>query len=945
MTDTPPAELTGVSWTCTASAGSSCPAAGTGGIAASVDLLSGGSAVFLVTATVSPAASQPVVNTVFVVPPAGFVDPNPGNNSATDTDALACDDSIDPTNASHPASGGSGDVSVTSGSWCDWTAVANDGWIHVTSGSPGTGNGRVGYSVDVNSGAARQGTVTIAGKTFTLNQAAASCGYSINPTSASYSANGGAGNVTATAGSWCDWTATSNDAWVHVTSGSSGTGSGTVGYSVDVNTGAARVGTVTIADQTFTVDQAASAPDDEFQINTYTTSSQSQQAVAFDEAGNFVVVWASYGQDGDRWGIFGQRFEASGGRRGAEFQVNSYTSSQQYFPAVASDAAGGFVVVWTSLQDGGLTGVFGQRYDDSGAPRGVEFQVNSYTTDDQYLGLVASDARGNFVVVWSSYKQDGSLWGVFGQRYDASGVRQGAEFQINSQTTGSQSATSVAADGAGNFVVVWTGSNQDGSTNGVFGRRYDASGVPRGGEFQVNTYTTSSQLGAHVASDAAGDFVAVWTSYAQDGSSWGVFGQGFDAAGVRRGGEFRVNTYTTEYQGPPSVASDAAGDFIVAWASNGQDGSALGVFGQRFDVSGAARGAEFQVNAQTLGHQRMPATASDGVGNFVVSWTGYDASALGVFGRRFGGLQPAALTVDPSALGGNGILEPSETVDVRPSWRNANTAAQTFDGVGLRFEGPPASGVSYELLDAAGTYGTVDGGATAECGDCYRVAVDFTGTRPATHWDSTFTERLTTEMPGQTKPWLLHVGESFGDVPRTAGYYQHVETLLHKGVTAGCGGGSYCPANTTSRQQMTVFTLLSKEGSGYAPAACGTTPLFLDVPVTSPYCRWVEEMSRRGIVSGCGGGNFCPTSEVNRAQMAVFVLRTLDPAMDPPTCGTPVFGDVPASSPFCKWIEELARRGVVGGCGGGNYCPTNPVTRGQMGVFLTLTFGLTLYGP
>ncbi len=144
---------------------------------------------------------------------------------------------------------------------------------------------------------------------------------------------------------------------------------------------------------------------------------------------------------------------------------------------------------------------------------------------------------------------------------------------------------------------------------------------------------------------------------------------------------------------------------------------------------------------------------------------------------------------------------------------------------------------------------------------------------------------------------------------------------------------------------MSVFALRSKEGAGYLPQACGATPLFADVPVTSPYCRWVEEMSRRGIVSGCGGGNFCPANVVTRAQMAVFVLKTLDPTMSPPICGTPMFPDVPASSPYCAWVEELARRGVVSGCGGGNYCPANPVTRGQMSVFLTRTFGLSLYGP
>jgi hypothetical protein len=83
---------------------------------------------------------------------------------------------------------------------------------------------------------------------------------------------------------------------------------------------------------------------------------------------------------------------------------------------------------------------------------------------------------------------------------------------------------------------------------------------------------------------------------------------------------------------------------------------------------------------------------------------------------------------------------------------------------------------------------------------------------------------------------------------------------------------------------------------------------------------------------------------VTREQMAVFVLRTLDPTFTPPPCGTPIFNDVPASSLFCPWIEELARRGVVTGCGGGNYCPSAVVTREQVSVFISVPFGLTLYG-
>jgi hypothetical protein len=128
------------------------------------------------------------------------------------------------------------------------------------------------------------------------------------------------------------------------------------------------------------------------------------------------------------------------------------------------------------------------------------------------------------------------------------------------------------------------------------------------------------------------------------------------------------------------------------------------------------------------------------------------------------------------------------------------------------------------------------------------------------------------------------------------------------------------------------------------PRACGGAPMFADVPPGSPFCPWVEELARRGVVSGCGGGNYCPSQDVSREQMAVFVLRAFDGGLDPPACTTPMFADVPPSSPFCRWIEELARRNVVSGCGGGNYCPAAPVTREQMGVFITATFGLTLYG-
>jgi subtilisin-like proprotein convertase family protein len=300
---------------------------------------------------------------------------------------------------------------------------------------------------------------------------------------------------------------------------------------------------------------------------------------------------------------------------------------------------------------------------------------------------------------------------------------------------------------------------------------------------------------------------------------------------------------------------------------------------------------------------------------------------------------PAApLTVDG---GGNRVLEPNETAVLAPTWDNTGAGPITLTGTTSGFTGP--AGATYDNPDNTGSYGTIPAGGSASCTDCYSVLVTAT-TRPVQHWDSTILETVT--PTGSTKTWTLHIGDSFSDVANTSGFYRFIETIFHNQVTGGCGGTAYCPSNSATREQMAPFVLVSREGPGYNPPACAPPNLFSDVPETSPFCKFIEELATRGVVTGCGTNLYCPTDPVTREQMAVFVLRTLDPTLNPPACvaGSEAFGDVPASSGFCKWIEELARRGVVTGCGGGNYCPTNPVTREQMAVFLTATFGLQLYG-
>jgi hypothetical protein len=690
----------------------------------------------------------------------------------------------------------------------------------------------------------------------------------------------------------------------------------------------------------------------EFRVNTYTTSAQRRPALIKRQNGDFVVTWHSDGQDGSLYGVRGQRFNAAGAAQGAEFAVNTYTVDDQYWPRMAANPRGAFVVTWNSYgQDGDAWGVFGQKYDASAVRVGAEFRANTYTDGYQYMPQAGMASNGSFVVVWNSLYpgQDGSGSAVIGRRFDRGGVAAGAEFQANTYTTGYQAYAAVGVAPGGTFVVVWQ-SPQDGNGYGIVGRRFDAAGSPIGAEFMINSTTSGEQVVPAVAMSANGNFVVTYHSL--DGSSFGVRARLFDAAGNAVGADFAVNTYTTGIQYTYHVSSDAQGNFVVAWSSAGGDGSSYGVFGQRFTAAGARRGAEFRANTYTSNDQSMAAVISDGVGNFEVSWRSYpgqDGSLSGVFAQRFGGLIPMALRVDTPGGGGNGngneVWEPAEaTVDVRPSWRNVNGAPQTLTGTLANITGP--TGPTYNIPDPTTSYGTIPNLNSAECaaGDCYRVGVANVTPRPVTHWDASAVETLAPDTQGQQKTWLLHIGQSFTDVQPTSGFYKFIEILLHHGITGGCTATEYCPGNPATREQMSVFVLVAKEGDGFLPPAC-TTPVFNDVPASSPFCRFIEELFRRGVVGGCGNGNYCPTNPVTREQMAVFVLRTLDPALNPPACTTPVFNDVPASSPFCRWIEELFRRGVVSGCGGGNYCPTDPVTREQMAVFIALTFGLNLYGP
>jgi len=690
----------------------------------------------------------------------------------------------------------------------------------------------------------------------------------------------------------------------------------------------------------------------EFQVNTYTTNPQSHPSAAMAADGCVLVAWDSVGQDGSQLGVVARVYDPHGVPKTAELQVNTYTTGQQQLPAIACRPNCDFVVAWQSNQDGDSDGIFGQRFNEDGVAQGGEFAVNTFTTSTQEAPAVDMDSAGNFVIVWMSFAGDGSGFGISGQRFNTAGAPLGGEFVVNTTTSGNQMYPSVAMALGGEFVVVWQSPDQDGDQEGIFARRYDSSGNAISSEIPVNTYTTNRQIRASVGIEASGGFVVAWESVGQDGDGSGVFARRFDALGVPVTEELALSAYTTADQRRPRVAGMEDGGFLAVWDGAGPGGSSNQTWARRFAADSTARDDAFRVNIfEASNNQTNPAAASDPRGGFAIVWQSLvqDGDNFGIFARRGGFPDGRPMDVDQRAAGSgssnlNGVLESEETVTVDPFWRNGSSTLLPLTGTAHDLTGP--SGPVYTINDSTAAYGPIAAGSTNGCfdvsGNCYEMRV--TGARPAPHWDATFVEDL--EPQGVLKTWTLHVGESFTDVPLSNLFYKFVETIFHGRITAGGFCGGYCPDDVTLRKQMAVFVLKAKEGPFFVPPPA--TGIFHDVPASDPFAPWIEELFRRGVVAGCGtpgGPNYCPDDPVLRDQMAVFLLRTLEGAAYVPPACSGIFDDVECPGLFTDFIEELSARAIAAGCGGANYCPRNPTTRGQMAPFLVKTFGLVLYGP
>ncbi len=378
-----------------------------------------------------------------------------------------------------------------------------------------------------------------------------------------------------------------------------------------------------------------SASGSEFQVNTHTTWDQADPDVATAPDGSFIVVWRSYGQDGSSNGIFGQRFDPNCSTVGDEFQINTTTTGNQTEPAVAMDAAAGFVVAWQGpgIIDPNQEDIFAQWFDPNGSPIGDELLINSNTFDEQLCPAVTVNNDGGFVVVWESinFLEEGNR-SICGQLYDSNGIKSGDEFVVNEEISSCR-YPDIAMDPSGNFVVVWM---EDKSTNSIMARIYNTDGSAKTDAFEAGAIEISSFTQPAIAMDATGCFIVTWDGDPNLAALDDIHARMFDPNGTALGEQFIVNSTLEQAQQNPQVAMNDYGEFVIVWDSRiDPNVNERDIFGQRFNSLGEPIGNEFQLNTCIDADQRYPAVAIGRDGRFVTVWQSdeQDGSRFGIFGR------------------------------------------------------------------------------------------------------------------------------------------------------------------------------------------------------------------------------------------------------------------------------------------------------------------------
>jgi hypothetical protein len=556
-------------------------------------------------------------------------------------------------------------------------------------------------------------------------------------------------------------------------------------------------------------------------VNVTSPLDQTLPSVAMDANGDYVVAWNNQVHLGPNYlyDVEARVYNSAGQAQTGEIVVAQTTGDTR--PSVAMDANGDFVVAYQVLNTTTyLYGISAQRFKLAGTPQGSALVLNNGSSNSAAgeLPKVAMDSVGDFVIAYQGY--DSNSHGVFAQRYNSSGASQGSTFRVNTPQNDNQGAPSIAMDSAGDFVIAWL----DGGTTqaaGVYAQRYNSSGVAQGGNTAISTVSGASD--PSVAMEPTGQYAIAW-QFDQTGTATGVEAQRFDASGNALTGVVPLSSSETYEQGDATVAIDSEGDFVVAWESYGQGGTASSlatILAQRVNSVGTLIGpTQFLPSTQSGDGQTAPEVASNPSGNAIFVWQSKPSStsdSQNVFSRLYDYVNdaptintPATLTINENAgqqtVNLTGITAGGGETQTLTVTASSNNTALVNPSV--TYTSPNSTG-TLTFTPAAGTFGTAtitvtvtDNGGTLN-GGVSTTEVEFTVTVNQVNFPPTI-----------DTPANLTINENAGQ-----------QTVNLTGITTGGGGAQTLTVTASSNNTALVnpsVTYTSPNSTGtltFTPAA------------------------------------------------------------------------------------------------------------------------------
>ena len=418
-------------------------------------------------------------------------------------------------------------------------------------------------------------------------------------------------------------------------------------------------------------------------VVTDATNAQVKSAIALDSGGTAMIAWEDNG-NGMYTVVNAQRIDTAGNKLGGEIAVSSGTTNQSDVE-IAANPSHRFMITWTDHITSSDIVVHALMVDSSGSKYGSEFSVDTISTDQQH-SAVAADPAGNFVVVWEDYR--GTHSEIYAQRFSGGGVKLGGEIAVTSASSADQFTPSVATDSGGNFIITWV----DTSTGkwSLVAQRFDSTGNKIGGKIGVTAPGDVGNMPA-IAVDTRDGFVIVYERYNLT-NDWDIFAKKYDSSGSQVGGEVTV-VIASGAQMFPRIVCDSIDGYTIVW-QDGRHPSNCDILAQAYDSAGMANGDPIQVSTDT-GNQLRPGTAIDSRDGMIFAWGNDNGGPTGldVHARRF---------IRPCSLEGtltSGILAPAHL----RAWNNLSAGAQIGNHNTLAFEYSADAGTSWQPVPANGS--------------------------------------------------------------------------------------------------------------------------------------------------------------------------------------------------------------------------------------------------